>query len=373
MVRIGEAHVIEGHRADGPALAGGLFTLVRQFLIFQEVENAGCGGGNALQGGHALRDLRERRGEHPGVEDERHDHAEPDLAAQHEDRAEDADGDVGEVPDDHHDGLHHAGNELALPVGVVDVVVQAAEAVPDLPLRAGGAHDLVAGVHFLDVAVQGAEVLLPRHEVFLAVLQEDQGDGKAQKGQQDQGAGHADLDDQHHHEAAHELDERAQHAGQAVREALLHGRDVVRDAAQDIALRIAGEIDHRHAVDLGVEVAAHLFRNAEGRRGHHVLLQHGQGRAAEVDGEQEEADLRDGGHVDGGLEAVLHDVGHVAEQARADDGKDGGACRADHREDDERQIFLHVAEGLAEGGSDLDGLIQRSHVSHGGHLRHLLT
>ena len=90
----------------------GLAALVRELFALEEVEDAVRRGGSRLHVGHALRDLRQRRGEQADIEDEGNDDAEFDCAVHRQHGADHADGDIGEVADDVHQRLHDAGEEL---------------------------------------------------------------------------------------------------------------------------------------------------------------------------------------------------------------------------------------------------------------------
>ena len=67
--------------------------------------------------------VRAWAGEQPDVDHEGDDDAEGDLSVQGEKRADDADGDVTQVPDKVHHRHHQAGEELALPAGIVELLI----------------------------------------------------------------------------------------------------------------------------------------------------------------------------------------------------------------------------------------------------------
>ena len=69
-IGIAEAHVVERHRAAHGLERFRLVALIAQLLALEEVEDAVGRGGGGLQIGHALRDLRQRRGEEAHIQDE---------------------------------------------------------------------------------------------------------------------------------------------------------------------------------------------------------------------------------------------------------------------------------------------------------------
>ena len=220
-IGVAEAHVVERYRAAHGVELLGLVALVAELFTFEEVENAVRGGGGRLQIRHALCDLRQRRGEEAHIQDERDDDAEFDRAIDGQHRAEHAHGNIREVADHVHERLHHTGEELRAPVCVIDRRVQAVEVVEDLIDCAADAHDLMAGIHLLDIAVELAEALLPRGEVALRLRHDgdDQHHAKERDAQCDER--HAPFGHEHHNKAADKLCRGADDGRQAVGKSLL--------------------------------------------------------------------------------------------------------------------------------------------------------
>ena len=127
----------------------------------EKVEDVVAGGCRRLHLGHALGQGAQGRGEQPHIEDERNNDAEGDLSAHGQGGTQDADRHIAQVADDSHQGLHDAGEELAAPLCVVQNGIHPAEGLFYLLVGPGEAHHVVAGVHLLNIAVQGAQVLLP--------------------------------------------------------------------------------------------------------------------------------------------------------------------------------------------------------------------
>ena len=367
-VRIAEADVLEADRALHLGHLVGLVALVGQLLALEEVENAVRGGGRGLHVGHALRDLRQGRGEEPDVHDEGYDHAEPDRPVYREHRADDAHRDICDVADHVHQRLHQAGEELRLPVRVVHGAVHAVEALLDALSGAGDAHDLMAGVHLLDVAVQLAEALLPRREIFLRAGHDEHDQQQADQRDAERGEREAPLGHEHHDEAADELRRRADYRRQAVRQSLLQRGDVVRDAAENVALRGGVEVFLRHAVYLFRQLPAHPARHLERHCRHDIVLSKGEDRAQAVYYGEENADLRDGGHVDAGGEALGHEVRHLADLVRPHYRQHRAEGREHQRGYHQGEIAAHIRRYLFQRRAEIDLFghchsVMRSHYS----------
>ena len=111
-VGVAEADMVKFDRAAHLLDLLGLAALITELFALEEVEDAVRRGGSRLHVGHALRDLRQRRGEQADIEDEGNDDAKLNRAVHRQHRADHADGDIGEVADDVHQRLHDAGEEL---------------------------------------------------------------------------------------------------------------------------------------------------------------------------------------------------------------------------------------------------------------------
>ena len=87
--------------------------------------------------------------------------------------ADDGDGDVDEVPDEHHGGHDDAAHELGAEARVVELVVLVVEAALDLAAAAEHLHERVARVGLLDLRVELAGVLPLGDEELLRALRDD--------------------------------------------------------------------------------------------------------------------------------------------------------------------------------------------------------
>ena len=254
---VAEAHVAEFHvaahrlrlavRADAQQrlLAG----FVGQFRLLKEAEDAfGCGRA-ALQVLERLRELGQRLREQADVHHERHDHAEFDLAVHGEHRADHAHHHVAEVADEVHDRHHQAGQELAFPAGHVQVFVVLLELLDGAFLAAVCLDHGVAGVHFLDVAVDVAERHLLAGEVLLRHLHDHAHDDQAEQRGADGAQRHGHVVVEHHDERAEEQRDRCDERADRLAERLSDRVDVVGDAAQHVAVADFVEIFQRQAID----------------------------------------------------------------------------------------------------------------------------
>jgi hypothetical protein len=91
----------------------------------------------------------------------------------HPQAADDGDGDVVEVADEHHRRHDDAADELRAEARVVELVVLGVEAACTSALTAEDLDELVAGEGLLDDRVERAGVLPLLHEELLAALADD--------------------------------------------------------------------------------------------------------------------------------------------------------------------------------------------------------
>ena len=301
-----------------------------------------CGGGGRLQVRHALCDLGERRSEQAHVQDKRDDHADIDDVLNREDRAEHTHGDKGQVADDVHERLHDAGQELRAPVGVVNGVVQRVKGLADGFSRAGNAHDLVAGVHFFDIAVQLAEAFLPGGKVFLRAGHDEHDEQQADERNAQRGERQPPLGHEHHDEAADKLCRGGDDRRKAVGQTLLERGNVVGDAAENVALRVEIEVFLRHTVDLFRQLRAHAVGHSERDARHDIVLDEAKEGAQTVNDGEQNADSGNGGQIDASEQAVGHDGRDPADLIRANDGEYGAERREHKRQNDDAEALAHI-------------------------------
>ncbi len=123
--RIREPHVLELDHSPAVDVRGASAESGSCSSASRRGEHAlGRGGARLHDRGHATQ-LRQRLGELLRVLDEGLHVAEADLPAGHHETAENGDADVGEVSDEHHARHDHAGEELRLEAGLVQLFVLA--------------------------------------------------------------------------------------------------------------------------------------------------------------------------------------------------------------------------------------------------------
>ena len=110
------------------------------------------------------------------------------------------------------------------------------EHVLDLFIGPGDAHHIVAGVHLLNVAVEGTQVFLSGHKEALGAEHDHRHDEESQEGNAYGRQGHAPFGDEHHHQTAHKLGRSADDGGHTVGQGLLQRAHIVGDPAENVAV-----------------------------------------------------------------------------------------------------------------------------------------
>jgi hypothetical protein len=165
--RVAERDVLERNRSnrlveeDRASRVGDLLGLIEQ------LEDALGRGDRGLQDVGDTRRLDDREGELARVLDERDDVAQAHLARRHAQAADDRDGHVVEIGDEAHRRLDDPGDELGPVARLVEPLVLLVELGDRLLLAPEHLHDRVAGVHLLDMAVEGSGRGPLAHELFL--------------------------------------------------------------------------------------------------------------------------------------------------------------------------------------------------------------
>ena len=184
------------------------------------------------------------------------------LAGRDAQAADDRDRDVVEVRDERHRRLDDPGDELGPVARLVEPLVLRVERLDRLALAAERLHDRVPGVHLLDVAVEragrrplGDELLLRAPDDERPSRRATAGTARSEIDRQER------ADRQHHDQHADDRQQRRDELGQALLERLADVVDVVGDAAQEVAARVAVEVAQRQPAELRVDV-----RRAAGRR-----------------------------------------------------------------------------------------------------------
>ena len=166
------------------------------------------------------------------------------------------------------------------------LVVHLIEGLLGSGLAVVGFNDGVAGVHFLDVAVQSAEMALLTREIFLAATHNRKHHDKAEEAGENSGEGHPEIGDEHHQKTAEKQDHRRDEVTDALVQRLADEVDVVGDTRENITGRSAVVKSHRQAVDLARNIAAQLLGHALGDAGGDPALDGGKKIAQRVERER---------------------------------------------------------------------------------------
>ena len=273
LVRIvAEVDVVKVHAALHIRQRGGLGGVGGLLLFIQELKDPLGGGGHGLEHVGDLRNLSDGLGEVLHVLDEGLDITHLDDAGHRQHAAGHRHGHIAQVAHKVHDGLHHAGEELALPGGLEQNAVGLVKSGLDGLLLVESPDDVVAGIALLHLTVDVSQVLLLGLEVLLGVLHHN-ADEQHGHGQDDNGdEGHQGTDGEHHDEHADDHGHRSDELGDALVKALSHGVHVVGDAGEDLAHGAGLKVLHGHAVDLFRDIPAHAVGHFLGNAAHNPAL-----------------------------------------------------------------------------------------------------
>src|SRR5271157_4622190 len=224
---------------------------VRCFFRFgQEFEDTLGRGGGLLEDVGNVRDLRDRLRKRTNILDKGLDVTDADDLLDRQVAAQDADGYVAQVADEVHDRKHDAGQELGSPGRTEERGVDLVELSDALGFAVERLHDHMPAVHFLDMSVQVAQVILLLLEVFLGLVDHQADDPEGDRHDDQRHHGHLPADREHHDQHADHGGDRGDDLGQTLVEGLAHGIHVVGDPGEDFAVVGAVEVAQRHAVDL---------------------------------------------------------------------------------------------------------------------------
>ena len=273
--------------------------------------------------------------------------------------------DVVDVRDERQRGLDQPRDELRPVARLVEGLVLLVEGLDGLLLAPEDLDDGVAGVHLLDVAVERARPRPLGDELLLRPTgdQDDDEHRHRHRDQRDHGEQRADRE--HHDQDADDGQDRRDQLGQALLERLADVVDVVGDAAQDVAARLAVEVRQRQAPELLVDALAEPVHGPLGDAGHDVRLGPREHRADDVDEGRQQQDPGQRGEVDA---LAGDDARHVGEHVglvglalgvqRRDgllDGGAGGDLQADDAGEDQ----------VGRGRQDLGAEDREEHAADG--------
>ena len=289
--------------------------------------------------------------------------------------ADDGYGHIAEVAHKVHDGLHQAGEELALPSGFKELIVGGVEIGQHTGFPVERLDDVMAGVDLLHLTVHDAQGGLLGLEVLLAEL--DHQHHQRQRNRQDEqcNQGHLGADGQHHDEHADHGRHAGDELGDALVQALAEGVHIVGDAGEHLADGPLFKVGEGEAVDLFADLAAEVVADFLGKAGHQPALNEAERCRAEVHRQQDQQDLADIAEVDAANAAQLRDPagrkgrGGLSEDLRAGNVEDGGEDGEDDDDDEGDLIGAHGLDQLEQRALEvlgtLGGLASGSwHINH---------
>ena len=264
--QVAERDVVEHDLAGGvldPLRLGHVGDLLR---LVEQLEGPLGGGHGRLDDVEDAGRLDDRLGELARVLHEGLHVAQRQLPGGDPQAADDGHADVVEVGDEAHRRLDDAGDELGPVAGVVELLVLLLERLQGLLLAAEDGHDGVPGVHLLDVPVERAGDLPLGGELLLRALGDERGDDDRGRHGEQRDDRQLRADEHHHHEHADDGQDRRDELREALLERLADVVDVVGDAAQDVAARVAVEVLERQPAQLLVDVGRAADRPSAGSR-----------------------------------------------------------------------------------------------------------
>ena len=314
---VAERDVVEPHTPGGlgpPGRNGGGRRMVGRLLrCVQELEDPLGRGEARLEQVHLARDLGDRHGELARVLDERLHVAEGHGSRGDEVAAECRDHHVVDVGEERHRRLDDPGQELRPEARLVEAAVLAVELVDRRPAPPEHLHERMPGVCLLDEPVQRAGLLPLRRELDLRAPRDEEGEHDCERDRDRRHRGEQRRDPEHDPEHAADRQDR----GEELAEALLQrGRevvDVVRDPAQDVAVRVAVEVPQRQPAELLLDLAAQPEHGALRDPRHDVPLAVVEGRTEQVHDRRQAEDPAELGDVDAPPRRDVHRGDHVGE------------------------------------------------------------
>ena len=261
------------------------------------------------------------RGKQSDIKDEGNNRSESNGIVHSQRSAHDANGNIADIADNHHQRLHYTGNKLRFPVGIIDIPVQLLKVIHNLVACPGNADNLVTGVHFLHITIERTDMLLFGHKVTLGAPHQDHQDKHSHKGNSNHTQCQSPLRHKHHDQAAHKLCHRADNTGKALRKTLLQHLDIVGHTAQNIALCCGIKVAEGNFIDFLGKSAAELSGCPERYRRHDKMLNEIKNCTGNVNHNQRNTDFCNGGHIDLAKQPFPDPVGHKTNTVRADNGQ----------------------------------------------------
>jgi len=159
---------------------------------------------------------------------------------------------------------------------MVELVIDGFERLDRIIFTVEGLDNVMATVHFFDMAVDLAERFLLGPEIALRAPDHDADEGQRGRNYEDGSQGHQPIDGQHHGEDADDGRDGGDQLGQALVERLADQVDVVGDPGKDLAVGPGVVIIQRDTVHLGRDVFSEIIGDVHRDTGHDVSLDVGE-------------------------------------------------------------------------------------------------
>ena len=260
---------------------GGVGLLVLLFFVQKFKDALGCGS-HALQHIRHLRQLLDGLGEVLDILDERLDIADGDAARRCKNATDDGDRHIPQVAHKVHDGLHQAGQKLGFPRGFIQFVIGGVEVCQHSVFTVERLDNVVAGVDFLDLAVDNAQRCLLRLEVFLAEFDDQQHQRQRHRQDQQRNQRHLWADGEHHDQHANHRRDAGNELGHALVQALAQRVHIVGDAGQYLADGALFKVGQRQTVDFFADLVAEIIADLLGQTAHEPALDKAECRGKQV-------------------------------------------------------------------------------------------
>ena len=308
---IAEAYIFKLDLAANMIDVRGAAAVVRHFLLGEEAEHPFTGSAGRHETADSLGYLAQGVGEELYIADKRNYRAEADGSAHRERCADDAHGDIAEAADKAHQRHEHSAEKLRLPRTVVKIIVYAVELFFRLRRCAVGSYDVVARIHFLNVAVHIAEILLLLAEVLARARNDEEHQHKAEYRRADRRQCKTAARCKHYYSNAHELHDSLNERRYAGVERRGYGVNVVRDAAENVADGDLVEEFKRKLVYLLADARAHAPRKLLHDGYHDIACRAGDEVCAYVYCKYDEDGLYDKVHIYARLQSVADIIGQI--------------------------------------------------------------
>ena len=277
--------------------------------------------------------------------EEAHERAdgEAGVPVEGEDRAENGAEDVAEVSEVAVDGHEHARDAVGVVGAVTELIVELFEVRDGLLLVAEDLDDLLAGDHLLDIAVDGAEIVLLPFKIFAGALRHQHTHAEHEKDHQQAHDRERNVQHDHGDEAADEGDRGRDELRDRLADDLAQGVHVVGIDGHDIAVGMRVEKGDRQLLHAGEELDAQALHRALAHRDHDAIIDIAREGAEQKHAHEHKHDAGQRAVVRHGRLRERNDViiNQRAHGERADERDERGEDDADNHDGVMDLIVLH--------------------------------